>query len=222
MSAGSRVPADTHFSPTPGCIIMIVAALLLGGSLAYSIYRGIEMNREIDKFTEPAGVSHPVDTPSPEQRQALREKLSAFSGDAVSGQPAELNLSAQDLNHLIASEPLLRDFRGTTRVADIEEGLLIVDISQVMNSLLPGRPRYLNATFHFKPQLEDGVLVLSLVDITVPGKEIPDGFVELYAQKNYFQFDNENESFGPALGKVRHVACGEHALTLSTGAPPAP
>ena len=51
MNDASRIPPDTRFSPAPGCIIMIIIGIVLGGSLAYSIYRGISMDREIDKFT---------------------------------------------------------------------------------------------------------------------------------------------------------------------------
>ncbi len=219
MNDETRVPPGTHFSPTPGCIIMILAVIVLGGSLVYAVYRGIEMNREIDLFTESAPVARPLLSPSAEEKTALRKRLSDFSRAALDGRDAELALSALDLNYLIATEPILRDFRGNTRIREIKPEFIVADISQTLNSLLPGRPRYLNAAFHFKADIQEDGLGLSLIDITAPDKEIPRGFIELYALKRTFRLDPENPAFGPALKKIRLVRTEDGRVIVSTSPP---
>ncbi len=212
---------DSAYTPTSGCLILIIAVIVLGGSATFFVVQGFRMNREIDNFTTSAPVEHPVATPSPAQRDALHDRLRGFADAAVAGREAELALSASDINDLIAIEPLMRDFRGNTVVTEIAGEFLIAEMCQTLNSLKPGKSRYLNARFHFRPRKVEKEFDLALVDISGSEQPIPQGFIDLYTQKKFFKPDIENKTLGPVLEKITAIAIEGDKLVI-TAVPPAP
>ncbi|MFV1994342.1 MAG: hypothetical protein ACC661_02805 [Verrucomicrobiales bacterium] len=217
MTTPASQTDDRHYKPGIGCFIIGLGLFMLVGSLSYALYRGVQMDREIDTFTAKTPVVYPVEQPTEAQVSALREKISAFGEAALAGESVDLALSAIELNRLISSAALLADFRGNTVVTGIGNELIVAEISQQMNSLMPGNPRWLNATFSFHPLRTEDTISLQLIDITAPGVEIPRGFISLYAQKKYFQLDAEDPTIGQVIKEIRRISTAHGELILSTG-----
>lgn len=222
MDATKTPPVEPLYSPLLGCVIIGLAIIVLGGCAIFFIYQGTRMNREIGKFTESQPVARPVSEPATDDQEALHARIDSFAAAALAGEAAELSLGADDVNNLIATEDVLHDFRGNAFVIEIDGDFIVAEMSQQLNSLLPHRPRYLNATFHFRPHRHDDTLSLTLVDITAPDKEIPRGFIELYAQKQFFQLDPDNRIFGPVLKKIRQIEIRDGKIVASTTPPEDP
>lgn len=226
--------ADTS-SPTPtpditsaanpgiGCFIMGCAAFILLGVAIFFIYQGLRMDREIDKFTEPEPAERPILSPSPEQKAALNTRLDAFAKAAQAGEKTDLTLSAEDLNHLIAGTTLLEDYRGTAYVTEISDFFIIAELSQQINRVLPGNPRYLNATFSLSPFLRDDKTVrLDVKNIMSTKYEIPQGFIDLYSQRQVLQFNEDNETLGPILLRLQSIEIKNNTIQISTIPPDSP
>jgi hypothetical protein len=210
-------------NPGIGCFIMGCAAFILIGVAIFFIYQGLRMDREIDKFTGPEPAERPILSPSPEQKAALTARLDAFAKAANAGDKTILTLSAEDLNHLIAGTPLLEDYHGTAHVIEISDFFIIADLSQEINRVIPGKPRYLNATFSLSPFLRDDKTVrLDVKNITSTKHDIPQGFIDLYAQRHVLQFDDENEFIGPVLKHIQQIEIRNDHILISTIPPDSP
>jgi hypothetical protein len=220
MPDPAQPPDDSAYSPTSGCIILILAVLVLGGGAVFFVVQGFRMDREIDTFTTPTPIEHPIASPDSARRDALHAQLRNFATAALEGRQAELALSASDINDLIAIEPLMRDFRGNTLVTEISGEFLIAEMSQMLNSIKPGKQRYLNARFHFRPRKVEREFDLALVDITGTEQPIPQGFIDLYTQKRFFKPDIENKTLGPILEKITDIEIRDDKLVITAIPPP--
>jgi hypothetical protein len=222
-SPGEAPEITSAANPGIGCFIMACAAFILLGVAVFFVFQGLRMDREINTFTDPEPVQLPLTTPSPEQKAALDSRLKAFAEAATAGEQVELSLSVEDLNHLVASTALLEDYRGTARVTGINDFFIITEFSQLLNRVLPGAPRYLNATFSLSPFLKDDKTVrLDVKSITSSRHDIPQGFVDLYSQKHVLQFDGDNELLGPILKHIHQIEIRDGRVFILTEAPRSP
>ncbi|MEM7147187.1 MAG: hypothetical protein AAF591_18870 [Verrucomicrobiota bacterium] len=209
-------------NPGIGCFIMGCAAFVLIGIAIFFIYQGLRMDKAINAFTDPEPATYPIEEPTADQKEALYQRLDAFSQAALDEKQTELTLSAADLNHLIATAPILKDYRGTALVTEINDFFIIADLSQMINRILPGNPRYLNATFSLTPFLRDDKTVrLDVKNITSTKHDIPQGFVDLYGQRQVLQFDEDNPTLGPILQRLQSIEIKDHTIHITT-LPPEP
>ena len=82
----------------------------------------------------------------------------------------QLSLSAADLNALIARHPKLKN----KLVVKIEDGIIAGDLSLPLDEYLPGgKGRFFNGSGTFDVSLEDGTLVVRLIDAMVGEQPIP-------------------------------------------------
>ena len=89
-----------------GCLILVVFGILLGLSFVAGTYYASRFLR-----TEYFSAAHerlPISHASVEDEQAVRTRWNAFEKAARAHEPARIELSADDLNALIASDPKLR------------------------------------------------------------------------------------------------------------------
>ena len=93
------------YSPFYGCGIMVAAAIIFGGIIAWSAYSLFKQNSEIDQFTVAVSSLPELPPLSPEATQALAAKTAALQKTITAGQPASLSLTLAELNALIASAP---------------------------------------------------------------------------------------------------------------------
>jgi hypothetical protein len=183
MAEIEKVPTGKHH-PGYGCAIFIIAILVLGGSITWMIYSGLEQDRQISTFTVEEAPPLQTATPSAEQKDELKKRLADFSKASAAG-PAKLSLNVTDLNTLVVlcADTGLKDadYRGIVWFTgmDAKDHLLKADIRWKMNNLpfTQRKDRYLVGKADFKPEIEGSGVDLRIDDLTVPDKKVPEGFV---------------------------------------------
>jgi hypothetical protein len=157
---------------------LLIVALVLG---AYFLKR--TMNRWIADYTDTAPAPIQKVEYAPEQMDALRARLQAFKNAMdKSPQPAELVLSADDLNALVGVDRTLGGKVFVQLDGDKLKGNISLPLENVGPLKLKGR--YLNGTAAFKVILENGFLDVRLDAVEVKGKSLPDVLLKELKKEN--------------------------------------
>jgi hypothetical protein len=122
-----------------GCLILIGFVILLGVAFAAGTYFAVRFLRS--EYFPPAQIELPASTATAQEQQAVRARWNAFEAAARAHQPARIELTADDLNALIASEPKLR---GKAQVS-IDRNAGHLRVSVPLDALRWLRGHYVNA-----------------------------------------------------------------------------
>jgi len=153
-----------------GCLILLVFAIVLTIACFAGVYWGFQRHSAIVHGIYWLAKTHSLaEAPSDEQIQAVRERWQDFEQRTRAGQPAEIELSADDINSMIAAS---REARGKIFVS-IDGNQLRLQASVPLGEFL-GRPGYYfngDITVEFKgaESLENP----QLNRIVVNGKQVP-------------------------------------------------
>ncbi len=221
------------FNPFYGCAILVLIVVSFAGLVTWTIYSGYKQDKEISKFTLESAPPLPTPAPTAEETSALRTKLQAFSTDAKAGKEAELTLTVTELDTLLvlSGESGVADYRGIVRFTglDRETSTILADICWPINPLpLPGRQkRFLVGQGSFLPVIEKESLDLRISTISVPGKQVNEGFLGSLQQWPWLNLAKVNAEVTEVLKKVTafSVSTDEKSLILKSGpsvTPPTP
>jgi hypothetical protein len=221
MASPENAPAR---SPFAGCLIMMILAAVAVFVIAVSAYSLIQQNKEIDKFT----VAEPTKLPeiTIEGREAamndLHARLQRFRDAVLSPteQAASIELSTDDLNHVLAAMEPLRDYRGSFFVKEVGDGVIVADHTRPMNGMPgSGKMRYLNAEITLKPLLAEKALVFQVLDLKVPGKTVPREFIAQIPPYRLGVGLEQDPVLGPVLQKLTAMEAkpGKLELRRKTG-----
>lgn len=179
------VPAGRRFSP--GCLMLAMGGfwmLVWGSWMVISMVRQVQ---ELRGFTDT--VAQPVvpRAVAAAEVESLRGRLREFAASVQGGRAATLSLSADDLNALLAAEPVFQPMRESAQVEVITPTAIRLRISVAMNGMpLSGERLFLNGQCEVKPvRHPDKGMVLATTSISVPGRELSQGFREHYRQANH-------------------------------------
>ena len=179
------VPAGRRFSP--GCLMLAMGGfwmLVWGSWMVISMVRQVQ---ELRGFTDT--VAQPVvpRAVAAAEVESLRGRLREFAASVQGGRAASLSLGADDLNALLAAEPVLQPMRESAQVEAITPTAIRLRISVAMNGMpLSGERLFLNGQCEVKPvRHPDKGMVLATTSISVPGRELSQGFSEHYRQANH-------------------------------------
>ena len=224
----SREPAQaTARSPLAGCLILVVALLVMVFLIVFSTWTLFRQFDEIVKFTKEKQEMVPV--ASLEGREAgingLAEKVEVFRQRLVADEAAEMALSVDEINLAIALWEPLAELRGTFHVVKAEGGKLHIDISFPLNGKprlardgedgwMVSDPRYLQATMIAEPAMSQREIVLRIEELVVPGVEVPREFVEQMSPYRITERYLADPELGPLMGKLSRVEVVDGALRL--------
>lgn len=215
-------------SPFAGCIIMIAALLVMVFLVVFSVFSLFRQFSEIVKFTgdKPA----PVEISQIEDREAalndLAVRLESFRQKLTGNDEAELVLTPDEMNLVIAAYEPLKELRGTFRVLSADdEGTLRIAISFPLNGKprltregedgwITSDPRYLNGTLVARPGLLKREFVLKLDDIEVPGASVPPEFIGQMSPYRIAERYHTHPVLGPAMARLTSVEVGDGGLRL--------
>ena len=163
-----------------GCLILLVFAIVLMIACIGGVYWGFQRHSAImhgiywlakTHSIAEAPVSIPEFSASDNQAQAVQEKWQDFEQKKRAGQPAEIELTADDINSLIAAN---RRARGKVFVS-IEGNKLHVQTSAPVGEFV-GRPGYyFNGEIVAESGGPESLESLQLDRITVNGEHVPGG-----------------------------------------------
>ena len=182
MARFQKVPT-APFNPFYGCAIMVIAILIFGGIITWSVYSLLSQDKQISQFTQDDPVKLAPQELAPDQKTALQQRLTTFGGDIQAGKAASLKLSIQELNALPELAPTsdYGSYAGMVLLekTDPAKNILIGRICLPLNRLKfwEGKKRYLVGEASFLAEVHADGVDAKVVDIKVPGKEVPTGFV---------------------------------------------
>ena len=187
---GSHPPPRKRGCLFYGCLALVFLGLL-SVALTYFGYRYIVSltARLVNEYTDTTpALFEKVEMPAADLTE-LRQRVAAF-GEALESQKEgrELVLSAADINALLANEPAYREFKDRFFVAidgDRIKGRLSLPLQDVWRLRLKGR--YLNGEAGLKVSLENGVLVVTLEQVSVKGKPLPGPLLAELKKQNLAQ-----------------------------------
>jgi hypothetical protein len=220
----------TARSPLAGCLILILALVILVFLIVFSAWMPFRQATEIEKFTQSGPTPLPVEAIEGNEPKvnALVERMEAFrtelGGDAA--KPATIGLSAEDLNLAIAAFQPVEQLRGSFRVREITKDALIIDICYKLNGrprraregedgLVASDPRYLIGTIKGHPQLMQHELVLKVDALEVPGATVPNGFLDHFSTLRIFEAYLKHPTLGPAMAAMTRASLEDGKMILS-------
>ncbi|NOX98675.1 MAG: hypothetical protein GXP30_02920 [Verrucomicrobia bacterium] len=207
-------------SPLPGCIIIIITLLVFGGLAVLYIGVGYWMNSELDAITSPSPAQLSLPKPDQQQVDAVYKKLQQLKQATEKNEMVRISFSAQDINTLLATDPLLADLKGKALVEKITPDGILTKVNQQLRSL-PMRPdRFLNATISFVPVVLKDSVVFEIHDVQVLGKDVPQGFIEGYSKQDFYKVDTKNEALKPILLQLRRTYLEADQIIVETGKEP--
>lgn len=216
MAPPDNAPAR---SPFAGCVIMLILAAVAVFLVSVSAYSLIRQNKEIDKFTAPSPMTLPeikVEGRESELNE-LHARLQRFREALIdnSDAPATLELSATDLNYVLATMEPLRDYKGYFFIKEIRDGVIVADHTRPMNGM-PGSDtkRYLNAEILLKPVLAEKTLVFQVAELKVPDKAVPREFIAQIPPYRLGLELQQDAVLGPVLQKLTAMEAKAGKLEL--------
>jgi len=217
MARVEKVPTGT-FSPFYGCAIMIMAAMVFGGIIAWSAYSLFQQDKAIAAFASEQAVKFPPIELSAEARTALEKKLADFNA----GLTAEITLSIAELNGILLIAPdtgygsyteMLRFER-----TEPEKNRLIARVSLPMNHIKfwEDKKRYLNGEAAYEVMVHEAGVDAKVMDVQVPGKTVAQGFIDGLGTWTLLAPYQKIEPSGAALKRVKKASVTAAGVTLST------
>ena len=154
-----------------GCLILVVFFILLALSFVAGTYYAARYLR-----TEYFSTEHerlPISKATIEEEQAVRARWDAFEKAARNHEPARIELTADDLNALIASEPKLRGDAFVT----IEDNTAHLQVSMPIGRSWWLRGRYINAQCTVQSAPSGKVEDARITSIAVNGRAVGEEFL---------------------------------------------
>jgi hypothetical protein len=157
--------------------------LVLGAWMIWSMLRQV---REIRTFADSEPKLVVPAQPSAEQLVALRARINAFGASVGKAQKADLRLTVDDLNALLATEDAGKTMKENAKVESIGDTVR-VQISVAMNgNPFTGERLYLNGLADLTAQKDkEKGIQLATKTLTVPGKTVTEGFLNAYKEHDH-------------------------------------
>jgi hypothetical protein len=149
-----------------GCLILIAFFVLLGLAFIGGTYVAVRYLRAEYSSTTRAALPSP--SPSEQEQQDVRARWDTFERTARAHQPARIELTADDINALIASEAALR---GKGHVS-IEDNVAHLQVSIPLDDFRWLRGHYLNAECRIEASANGDPNQARITQITVNGQPV--------------------------------------------------
>lgn len=228
---------DPHTHPAPkqgmgcfakGCITLVVVGILLAGLVAFAGYQGY---RSISAYLAERPANIRVYPATEEQYQAVLQKMAPFANALETNRRETLELTADDLNTLVARDPRASELKGRAAFA-IAQDELSADVSMPVNGDAKrgkAATKFFNGHLGLGVSLDQGEFAFQLNTVVVNGKPLPGWTMQVLQSKDFAK--GFNRSFNQAwqkdpkaqavLNKLRSVrVAGDRLVLTSVGEEP--
>jgi len=205
-----------------GCLGLLVVAVI--GILVAVYGAKYAFNRVLDAYTD----TQPAELPAVELAEGkvgeVEERFEVFKQAFEAGEQAALELTAEDINALIASEPELAN---KVRIS-IEGDEIKAQVSIPLDKLLADlgiKGRYLNGAASVQVAMKDGVLEAYIQSLEVKGKPLPEQFMAELRKENIAKDMNQDPEAAEKLERFDSLEVKDGKLILRAkqkGAAPVP
>jgi hypothetical protein len=149
-----------------GCLTVVVFILILAAAFFGGTYVAVRFLR--GSYFTSTPVQLPAATATAEERQAARAKWNEFEHATRTHEPARIELTADEVNALIASEPKLR---GKAHIT-IEDDTARLQVSVPLEEVRLLRGRYMNAECTVQSSPDGNPAHARVTSIVVNGKPV--------------------------------------------------
>jgi hypothetical protein len=231
MNAELSPPPFKPRGPGPGCFLkgcltLFIVFMVMGviiGSLGYYVYSAALPFMSV----EPGHIR--VSPATDEQYQALIERLRPFNDALEAGHAATVELSADDLNVLIARDPQFADVRGHLYVS-IVNGRLMADVTTPISEVEGNGPKaYFSGRLAVDASVIDGDLAVVLRHVEgLDGRPLPPlierfvtsgGFVQTFEQSVRDRVQAEGH-FSGLMERIKTARIEHNRILVTCGDQP--
>ena len=221
MPDEETIPEDSRTalrgSPIPGCLILGAIVFVFGGLIILYTVVGTYQNRTIGTFTQDTPAALPVVEPTAAGIESVMVKLALIASAVKENRAERILFTADDLNLIIATFEVAKDFRGNTSVERIgPEGIVAAMAQPMRKGIFDKGLRYLNATFVLEPEVRARTIALIVKDIRLAAGELPAGFIDNYTALDFFKLDPENPAIKAHIGSLGAVYGEAGQLVVET------
>jgi hypothetical protein len=193
-----------------GCLILLVFAIVLAIACFAGVYWGFQRHSAIvhgiywlakTHSIAEAPVPVPEFTASDSQIQSVRERWQDFEQKTRAGQPAEIELTADDINTLLTTN---RDARGKVFIS-IEDNQLHLQTSVPFGELIGRRGYYFNGDITVEFKGVESLESPQLNRIVLNGEQVPSDLLRWKYRSRRLQdyLDDYRNSHGIGTIEVR-------------------
>ena len=211
-----------EFSSYYGCYIIAMAALMFLGMIGWTAWSFFAQDRALSLITQDQPVQLPITPLPPDKESALMAKLRSFGEASKAGLPAELSLSLDDLNQIVRLAPdtgygTYREIVHFTHT-DPARSTIAADLCMPLKKMKfwEGKFRYLVGEGVFKIEVHEEGVDAKLIDVTVPGRKVPEGFVGNLEIWPWVAPYRKQEPIGSMLKGIKRATVTTDGLNLST------
>jgi len=178
-----------------GLMFSLVVCMGVGGYWFFT--------NQVQKYTAQTPLELPTVQYEPEELAELQSRLKSFESavDTGAGETNELVLTADDINALIADQS---EMKGKVFIK-IEEGKVTGDVSVPTDMIPGGKGRYFNGSATLDASMEDGILIVTLVDAEVNGEKLPQQFIDGIGNENLAKDMYKNAENAKTLRRFEDV-----------------
>jgi hypothetical protein len=198
-----------------GCLFgcLIAFGLMFGLAICAGVGGYWFLTGKVQQYTAEAPLELPTVQYEPEELAALKTKLESFEKAVDEGDQSarEIEISADDINALIANEETLKG----KAFVKIEEGKLIGDVSFPVDKIPGGKGRYFNGSATLNASMESGVLVVTLADAEVNGEKLPQQFIDAMANENLAKEMYKNPENAKTMGRFEDIRIEDDKVILT-------
>jgi hypothetical protein len=149
-----------------GCLILLVFFILLGLAFVAGTYVALRYLRS--EYFPATQVQLPTGSATEDEQQSVRSRWDAFEKAARAHRAARIELTANDLNALIASEP---DLRGKASVS-IDNDVARLQVSIPLGDVRWLKGHYLNAECTVQSEIGGNPADARVTSIVVNGRPV--------------------------------------------------
>ena len=210
------------FSSYYGCYIIAMAAFMFLGMIGWTAWSFFSQDRALSLITQDQPLKM-KDVPfSADQEKALLARLAAFGEAAKAGNPGELSLTVDELNQIVRLAPdtgygTYREIVRFTQTDSVKSQLkaeLCMPLKKAR--FWEGKFRYLVGEGVFLIEAKEEGVDAKLMDVKVPGKSVPEGFVNNLEVWPWIAPYRKQDPLGAMLKGIKKVSVTADGLTLST------
>ncbi|MEW6355890.1 MAG: hypothetical protein AB1696_06180 [Planctomycetota bacterium] len=184
-----------------GCLTVVVLLLLLVAIVGGTAYWGY---KKLLSYTSDKPMEIPTIEATAADYEALKARIDAFTKAADQVQQAEIELTATDINTLIAHDPEWKEVHGKAYVK-IEGDEMKADASIPLGEIPGFKGRYLNGTLGINVSLQDGELEVKPKTLVVKDKSVPKQIMDQLRQQNWADETNQDDDAMKVIRKLESI-----------------
>lgn len=196
-----------------GCITSLVLLVIVFGALMVGLHY---VKKMVNQFTDTRPRELPTVQMPPGEVDKLKQRFEAFQQAVREQRPTKpLELTADDINALIASGPKRQDLKGKFYVS-LEGGQLKGEVSMPLQEmgLSMFKGRYLNGSATFGLSFRNGTLSITPQTINVKGKLLPEVYMQEIRKQNLAAKLAEEPGAAAVLQGLEDIQVKEGKLVL--------